>query len=151
MSEANAPEQLAANAEKNAAERIARASSEVIRQTSEEVSARARDGAHQADAATAAGAQAAMLTGASLAEGMQEFTRAWTDYAEEIMSQTSEASRALISCRSLGEMYEIQARLLRGNMQAFLDQSGKVAEITVRLASRPFDAWKEVSRVPSAD
>jgi hypothetical protein len=145
MSEAKAPERDSAEAGGRAAETIARASSEVIRQTSEQVSARGRE----ATAATASAAQAAMLTGSSLAEGLQQFTKAWTDYAEEMMRQTSEASRALIGCRSLGEMYEIQSGLLRGNLQAFLDQSGRIAEITVRLASQPFDAWKEVSRGPA--
>ena len=64
---------------------------------------------------------------------------------KSVVRQTSEASRALIGCRSLTEMFEIQAQLLRGNMQAFLDQSGRITEIAGRMASRPFEALKQAS------
>ena len=67
-------------------------------------------------------------------------TTAWARYAEEIMRQTSEASRALLNCRSFGEMLEVQAQLLRGNLQTFLDQSGKIAYIAGRMAARPLEA-----------
>jgi hypothetical protein len=132
-----------------ATETIARASSDVIRETSERLSQPVREGMRQAGAASSAGAEAAMRAGSSLAEGMQEITSAWTKYAEEVMRQTSDASRALIGCRSLGEMFEIQLKLLRGNLQAFLDQSGKIAEIAGRIATRPFEALKQASEAPA--
>ena len=86
-----------------------------------------------------------MRTGASVAEGVQDITNAWAHYAEEVMRQTTEASRALVGCRSLTDMFEIQSRLLQGNLQAFLDQSGKIAEIAGRIATRPFEAMKQAS------
>lgn len=143
MSEAKFGDQATPDAGKGATEKIARASEEVIRETSERLSGSARDSLRQASAASSAGAEAAMRTGSSLAEGMQEVTSAWAHYAEEVMRQTSEASRALIGCRSLTEMFEIQSRLLRGNLQAFLDQSGKIAEVAGRMATRPFEALKQ--------
>jgi hypothetical protein len=124
---------------------IARASSEVIRETSERLTGSAREGLRQASAASTAGAEAAIRTGSSLAEGIQDVTNAWTHYAEEVMRQTSEASRALIGCRSLTEMLEIQSKLLRGNFQAFLDQSSKLAEIATRMATRPFEELKQAT------
>ncbi|HUC12805.1 MAG TPA: phasin family protein [Stellaceae bacterium] len=148
MSEAEARDQGAAEQTQHAAETIARASGEVIRETSERLGGSAREGMRQASAASSAGAEAAMRTTSSLAEGMQDITKAWAHYAEEVMRQTSEASRALIGCRSLTEMFEIQSELLRGNLQAFLDQSGKIAEIAGRLATQPFEAVKRVSEVP---
>jgi hypothetical protein len=143
MSEAKFGDQATPDAAEGAAETIARASGEAIRETSERLSGSARDGLRQASAASTAGAEAAIRTGSSLAEGVQEVTSAWARYAEEIMRQTSEASRALIKCRSLTEMFEIQSRLLRGNLQAFLDQSSKIAEIAGRMATRPFEALKQ--------
>jgi hypothetical protein len=127
-----------------AAETIARASGEVIRETSERLTGSAREGLRQASAASSAGAEAAIRTGSSFAEGMQEITSAWAHYAEEVMRQTSEASRALIGCRSLTDMFEIQSKLLSGNLQAFLDQSSKIAEIAGQMATRPFEALKQV-------
>ena len=143
MSETKFGDQATPDAAEGAAETIARTSGEVIRETSERLSGSARDGLRQASAASTAGAEAAIRAGSSLAEGVQEVTNAWARYAEEIMRQTSEASRALIECRSLTEMFEIQSRLLRGNLEAFLDQSTKIAEIAGRMATRPFEALKQ--------
>ncbi len=44
------------------------------------------------------------------------------------MRHTSEASQALMRARTFNEMLEVQAKLLRDNMQAFLDQSVRIAE-----------------------
>lgn len=145
MSDAKFGDQARTEDTNNAAATIARASSDVIRQASERASEQAREGERQINAASAAGAEAAMRAGSSAAEGMKDLTDVWAKYAEEVMRQTSEASRALISCRSLTEMFEIQSRLIRGNLEAFLDQSGKMAEIAGRMVSRPFEALKQAS------
>jgi hypothetical protein len=131
-----------------AAEEIGRSAADATRQATEKLSEQARGGMRQASAASSAGAEAALRTGATLAEGVQEITGAWTRYAEEVMRQTSEASRALVGCRSFADLLEIQARLARGNLQAFLDQSSKIAEVAGRIASRPFEAMRQVSAEP---
>ncbi|MBV8739092.1 MAG: phasin family protein [Alphaproteobacteria bacterium] len=150
MSEVKFGDQATVDQSTNAAETIARASSDVVRETSERAIEQAREGSRRAAAASTAGAEAAMRTGSSLAEGMQDITRAWARYAEEVMRQTSEASRALIGCQSLSEIFEIQSRLLRGNMQAFLDQSSEMAEIAGRMATRPLQALKQAGEAQSA-
>ena len=61
------------------------------------------------------------------------------------MRHSSEASQALLRARTFSEMLEVQAKLLRDNMQSFLDQSAKLAEIASRMATRPLDAFKEAS------
>ena len=61
------------------------------------------------------------------------------------MRPTSEASQALLRTRTLSEMLEVQAKLLRDNMQAFLDQAATIAEAASRMATRPFGALKELS------
>jgi hypothetical protein len=47
-----------------------------------------------------------------------------------------------LRARNFSEMLEVQAKLLRDNMQAFLDQTAKIAETASRMATRPFDALK---------
>ena len=145
MTEAKSRDEAAARETKSATEAMVRTSGDAARQTTERVTEQARQGMQQAAAASAAGAEAAMRTGSSLADGVQDITTAWAHYAEEVMRQTSEASRALIGCRSLPEMFEVQSRLMRGNLQAFLDQSSKIAEIAGRMATRPFEALKQAS------
>jgi hypothetical protein len=61
------------------------------------------------------------------------------------MRHTSEATQALLRARTFSEMLEVQAKLLRDNMQSFLDQSAKIAEIASRMATRPLDALTEAS------
>ena len=61
------------------------------------------------------------------------------------MRHTSEASRALMSARTFNEMLEVQAKLLRDNMQAFLDQSIRIAESASRMATRPLEELKAAS------
>jgi phasin family protein len=146
MAEAKGRGEAAAEAQ-NAAETMMRASQDAARETGARLSEQAQQGIRQTNAASAAGADAALRTGTSLAEGVQEITNAWAQYAGEVMRQTSEASRALIGCRSLTEMIEVQTRLLRGNMQAFLNQSTTLTEIAGRMATRPFDALKQASEV----
>jgi hypothetical protein len=145
MADTKEREEAAVRETKSAAETMVRTSGDEARQTTERLTEQAREGMRQASVASAAGADAAMRTGSSLAEGVQDITNAWAHYAEEVMRQTSEASRALIGCRSLTEMFEVQARLLRGNLQAYLDQSTKIAEIAGRMAARPFEALKQAS------
>ena len=117
---------------------------EATRERGEQLASQAREGVRQATAATAsaAGADAALRSGSAMTQGVQDITTAWASYAQEVMRQTAEASRAMMNCRSLPEMLEVQARLLRGNLQAFLDQSTKIADIAGRIASRPFEAMR---------
>ena len=104
-----------------------------------------REGARRAADATNAAASAAQRSGSGLAECAQEITTAWTRYAEEVMRHTSDASQALLRARTFTEILEVQAKLLRENMQAFLDQSVKIAESAGRMATRPLEALKEAS------
>jgi hypothetical protein len=58
------------------------------------------------------------------------------------MRHTSEASQAMLRARSFTEMLEVQAKLMRDNMQAFLDQTVTIAEAASRMARRPFETLK---------
>jgi hypothetical protein len=104
-----------------------------------------QQGVRQAADASTAAASAAQRSGSAIAGCTQEITAAWARYAEEVMRNTSEASQALLRARTFNEMLEVQANLLRDNMQAFLDQSVRIAESASRMATRPLEALKEAS------
>ncbi len=61
------------------------------------------------------------------------------------MRHTSEANQALLRARTFTEILEVQAKLLRENMRAFLNQSVRIAELASRMATRPMEALKEAS------
>ena len=104
-----------------------------------------RQGVRQAAEASTAAVGAAQRSGSAFNERTQEITAAWARYAEEVMRHTSKPSQDLLRARTFNEMLEIQARLLRDNMQAFLDQSVRIAESASRMATRPLEAMKEAS------
>ena len=91
------------------------------------------------EAAAAAG-QGAADAGSAVAEGLQDIAQAWADYAQQIMQRTTEATQAVVKCQNFNDVLGVQAELMRGHLQAFLDQSTKLAEITNRMAARSMDA-----------
>jgi len=92
--------------------------------------------------AVAAGTKAAIDSGSAVAEGMHAVAQAWSDYAQQVVQRTTEASEALLKCRNFSDMLGVQAELMRGHLQAFLDQSTKLAEITNRMAARSMDVLR---------
>jgi len=93
----------------------------------------------------AASSEATMNAGSAVAAGLQDISRAWVDYAQQMMDRTTAATESLLKCRTFNDMLAIQAELMRGHLQAFLDQSSKLAEITNRMAARSIDAIGEVA------
>jgi len=114
-----------------------------VQRQAQNVSEMGREAARQAADASAAPASGLAQSNPAVADCAQEIIAAWARYAEEIMHHSTEASRALLRSRSFSEILEIQTQLLRGNLQAFLDHSLKVAGAASRMASRPFEAKKE--------
>jgi hypothetical protein len=62
------------------------------------------------------------------------------------MRNTSEASQALLRARDFTEMLDVQGHLLRNNLQAFLEQSARVAEAASRMATRSFEASRQTTQ-----
>ena len=98
-----------------------------------------------------AGSKATMDAGSAVATGLQDISQAWVDYAQQMMDRTTAATESLMKCRSFNDMLAIQAELMRGHLQAFLDQSTKLAEITNRMAAHSIDAIGEVAGKERAD
>jgi hypothetical protein len=138
-------ESAAATAERatDSAASIAERASEATARQAERVVAEGRQGLQQATRTAETGTKAALRSGATIADGVREIAQTWAHYAEEVMRHSSQASQALLRCRSWNEVLEVQAGLLRDNMHAFLDQSAKVAEIGSRMATRPLEALTE--------
>jgi hypothetical protein len=61
------------------------------------------------------------------------------------MRNSSAAGRDLLRARTFNEMLDVQAKLFRDNVQAFLDQTVKIAEAGTRMAARPLEALREAT------
>jgi hypothetical protein len=119
--------------------------SQAVQQQADRLTEFGQQGVRKAADASVAATSAAQRSGSAVAECAQEITAAWARYAEEVMRHTSEASRALLHARTFNEMLDVQAKLLRDNMQAFLDQSARIAESAGRMATRPLEELKAAS------
>ena len=95
--------------------------------------------------------QTITAAGSAVAAGLQDVAQAWADYAQQVMERTTEATQALLGCRTVNEMLGVQAELMRGHLQAFLDQSTRLAEISNRMAARSLDAIRETGGGATAD
>lgn len=104
-----------------------------------------REGLQQATDTSMMAANAVARSNSAVADCAQEIITAWSRYAEEIMRHSSEASRALLRSRNFNEILEVQSQLLRHYMQAFLDQSLKVAEAASRMTSRPLETISQTT------
>jgi hypothetical protein len=116
--------------------------SDHARQPTERFAGVGHEGIQRTATASQNAANGAFRTGDALANGAREITEAWARYTEDVMRQTSEASQALLRARSFTEVLEVQGNLLRNNLQAFLEQSARIAEATSRMATRPFEALR---------
>src|SRR6516162_5746002 len=94
----------------------------------------------------AASAKATTDAGSAVAAGLQDIAQAWVDYAQQVMHRTSEATESLLKCQSFNDMLAVQAELMRWHLQAFLDQSTKLAEITNRMAVHWIDTIGDASK-----
>jgi hypothetical protein len=103
------------------------------------------------EARAARGAKAAVDAGSAVAAGLQDIAQAWVDYAQQVMNRTTEATESLLKCQSFNDMLAVQAELMRGHLQAFLDQSTKLAEITNRMAVHSIDTIGEAAKQKGVD
>ncbi|HKM74740.1 MAG TPA: phasin family protein [Stellaceae bacterium] len=112
-----------------------------------------REGQSGADNATTAepGGKAMMDASSGVAAGLQDIAQAWADYAQQMMERTTEGTQALLKCRTFNDMLGVQAELMRGHLQAFLNQSTRLAEISNRMAARSIDAIRAAGGDASAD
>jgi hypothetical protein len=113
---------------------------DAVRRQTERVVEVGSEQMRKATEASAAAASVTLRAGSAVASDAQEITAAWARYAEEVMQHTSEASQALLRARTFSEMLEVQAKLLRDNMQSLVDQIARIAEAAGRMATRPFNA-----------
>jgi hypothetical protein len=62
---------------------------------------------------------------------LKEIAGAWARYGEEVMRNTSEASRALLRSRTMSEIMQVQVAFVHDNMQSFLDQSARLTRLPI--------------------
>jgi phasin family protein len=73
--------------------------------------------------------------GAVLARGAQDISREWVKLAGERMQRNLEGLKELAHCRTLPDVIAVQNRLMRENMEHMLNNSRRIAELSLQVAS----------------
>ena len=73
--------------------------------------------------------------GAVLTRGAQDISREWFRLAGERMQRNLEGLKELADCKSLPDLLSVQSRLARENMELMLDNSRRIAELSLQVAS----------------
>jgi phasin family protein len=73
--------------------------------------------------------------GAVLTRGAQDISREWFRLAGERMQRNLEGLKELADCKTLPDLMSVQSRLARENMELFLNNSRRIAELSLQVAS----------------
>jgi hypothetical protein len=73
--------------------------------------------------------------GAVLAKGVQEISREWVKLAGDRLQRNLEGLKELAHCRTLPEVISLQTRLARENMELMLNNSRRIAVLSLQVAS----------------
>lgn len=95
-----------------------------------------------------------MKSGAVLAKGIQDFNALWFDLARSSLEESIAASKAMLGCKTLQQVVEVQTDLARTNYDKLVaetrkltDMSAKVAEGTMKpLAGRVNEAVEKFTK-----
>jgi hypothetical protein len=72
---------------------------------------------------------------AVLARGAQDISREWVKLAGDRMQRNLEGLRELANCRTLPDLISVQNRLMRANMEHMLNNSRRIVEMSLQVAS----------------
>jgi len=66
--------------------------------------------------------------------GLQDVSREWFELSQKRLQTNLEGLNALARCRSMNDLVEVQSSLIRDNLEQTVDNSRRLAELTIRLA-----------------
>jgi hypothetical protein len=69
-----------------------------------------------------------------LMRGLQDVSREWFELSQKRLQTNLEGLNALARCRSMNDLVEVQSSLIRDNLEQTVDNSRRLAELTIRLA-----------------
>ena len=83
---------------------------------------------------TADNVRAVAQSGNALAKGLQDVTREVVDRSQKRFQRNLEGLQALAHCRSVTDLLEVQSSLLRDNLEQTIENSRRIAELTIQMA-----------------
>lgn len=78
--------------------------------------------------------RAAAQSGTALAHGFQDVSREIVDRSQKRFQRNLDGLQAMARCRSMTDLVEVQSSLLRDNLEQTMDNSRRIAELTIQMA-----------------
>ena len=78
--------------------------------------------------------RAVAQSGTALARGLQDVSREVVDLSQKRLQTNLDGLQALARCRSVTDLVEVQSSLLRDNLEQTIDNSRRIAELTIQMA-----------------
>jgi hypothetical protein len=78
--------------------------------------------------------RAAAQSGTALARGLQDISREVVDRSQRRLQRNLDGLQALTRCQSMTDLVEVQTSLLRDNLEQMLENSRRIAELTIQMA-----------------
>ena len=70
----------------------------------------------------------------ALARGVQDMSREIVERSQQRLQRNLDGVQALARCRSMSDFIEVQSSLLRDNLEQTLENSRRLAELTIQMA-----------------
>lgn len=80
--------------------------------------------------------EAAMQSNTQSTEMVKKMGEDMMALTNKNMSETAELSRELFSCRTLSDMFEVQNKMMKNNLDNFFKQSSKMSEMLFQAAGK---------------
>jgi hypothetical protein len=125
------------------AESVTHSGAEALRQQTERIGETGHEGTGPARETSAAAITRAGRISSGFADGTQEIVGVWERYAQDLLHNSSEAREALFRARTLTAMMQVQANLMRGNLQSFFSHWSRLTDVATRLGLRPLEAFRK--------
>lgn len=77
--------------------------------------------------------------GHAMIEGVTKMQREIVDFVSERIRQDMETQQALLRCRSMDEVRDVQTRFFQTAMDQYSAEAGKLMRIATEVMQRPFD------------
>jgi hypothetical protein len=123
------------------AERATQGGLEAPRQQTERIEDTGHEEACQARESSAAAITGAARTNSAFADATQETVGAWACYAQDLLHNSSEARAA----HSFTAIMQVQADLMRRNLQSCLSHWSRLTHIATQLELRPLETFREAN------
>ncbi|WP_338105465.1 phasin family protein [Microvirga tunisiensis] len=78
--------------------------------------------------------RAAAQSGTALARGFQDVSREVADRSQKRLQRNLDGLQAIARCRSMTDVVEVQSSLLRDNLEQTMENSRRIAELTIQMA-----------------